>query len=151
MHMLSPNFKLFTFHNKFHSQSQLEVLCEDICHWILKYPTQKTNLPVVHWATNRIIKSKPVTAPMARPLLVGRRFAAALLPRLFGTNPRSHHKGATGRVRTGNQRLPILCLILDNFTLNHLIPKKAKPGSKHLCVKISSSSDYTDIFINIVD
>ena len=39
----------------------------------------------------------------------GRRFAAALLPRLFGTNPRSHHKGATGRVRTGNQRLPVLC------------------------------------------
>ena len=37
------------------------------------------------------------------------RFAAALLPRLFGTNPRSHHKGATGRVRTGNQLLPVLC------------------------------------------
>ena len=33
---------------------------------------------------------------------IGRRFAAALLPRLFGKNPRSHHKGATGRVRTGN-------------------------------------------------
>ena len=29
---------------------------------------------------------------------IGRRFAAALLPRLFGTNPRSHHKGATDRV-----------------------------------------------------
>ena len=40
---------------------------------------------------------------------LGRRFAAALLPRLFGTNPRSHHKGATGRVRTGDQRLPVLC------------------------------------------
>ena len=39
----------------------------------------------------------------------GRRFAAALLPRLFGTNPRSHHKGTTGRVRTGDQRLPVLC------------------------------------------
>ena len=39
----------------------------------------------------------------------GRRFAAALIPRLFGTNPRSHHKGATGRVRTGDQRLPVLC------------------------------------------
>ena len=39
----------------------------------------------------------------------GRRFAAALLPRLFWTNPRSHHKGATSRVRTGNQRLPVLC------------------------------------------
>ena len=31
--------------------------------------------------------------------ILGRRFAAALLPRLFGKNPRSHHKGATGRVR----------------------------------------------------
>ena len=41
--------------------------------------------------------------------LLGRRFAAALLPRLFGINPRSHHKGATGRVRTGNQRLLVLC------------------------------------------
>ena len=38
-------------------------------------------------------------------ILVGRRFAAALVPRLFGKNPRSHHKGATGRVRTGDQRL----------------------------------------------
>ena len=43
------------------------------------------------------------------PLFLRRRFAAALIPRLFGTNPRSHHKGATGRVRTGDQRLPVLC------------------------------------------
>ena len=41
--------------------------------------------------------------------MLGRRFAAALIPRLFGKNPRSHHKGPTGRVRTGNQRLPALC------------------------------------------
>ena len=46
---------------------------------------------------------------LSRASTAGRRFAAALLPRLFGTNPRSHHKGATGRVRTGNQRLPVLC------------------------------------------
>ena len=44
-----------------------------------------------------------------RQVALGRRFAAALLPRLFGTNPRSHHKGTTGRVRTGDQRLPVLC------------------------------------------
>ena len=31
--------------------------------------------------------------------VLARRFAAALLPRLFGTNRRPHHKGATGRVR----------------------------------------------------
>ena len=36
----------------------------------------------------------------------GRGFAAALLPRLFEKNPRSHHKGAACRVRTGDQRLP---------------------------------------------
>ena len=24
-------------------------------------------------------------------------------------NPRSHHKGATGRVRTGDRRHPVLC------------------------------------------
>ena len=40
---------------------------------------------------------------------VRRDTAAALLPRLFWKNPRSHHKGATGRVRTGDQRLPVLC------------------------------------------
>ena len=40
-------------------------------------------------------------------LSLGLRFAAALLPRLFGTNPRSHHKGATGRVLTGDQ-LPLM-------------------------------------------
>ena len=41
--------------------------------------------------------------------IIGRRLAAALLPRLFRKNLRSHHKGATGRVRTGDQRLPVLC------------------------------------------
>ena len=44
-----------------------------------------------------------------RQKLLGRSFATALLPRLFETNPRSHHKGATDRVRTGDQRLPVLC------------------------------------------
>ena len=41
--------------------------------------------------------------------MLGQRFSAALLPQLFGTNPRSHHKGATGRVWTGDQLLPVLC------------------------------------------
>ena len=39
---------------------------------------------------------------------IGQKFAAALLPRLFRMNPRPHHKGTTGRVRTGDQRLPVL-------------------------------------------
>ena len=42
------------------------------------------------------LKESVVTEWIPR-LSLGRRFAAALLPRLFGTNPRSHHKGATGR------------------------------------------------------
>ena len=48
---------------------------------------------------------------LADLVCIGYGFAAALLvlPRLFGTNPRSHHKGATGRVRTGNQLHPVLC------------------------------------------
>ena len=67
---------------------------------------------------------------------IGRRFAAALLPRLFGKNPRSHHKGATGRVRTGDQRLPVLChcqLGQDNI-INILIimaMSEAAPGQGH--------------------
>ena len=40
---------------------------------------------------------------------IGQRFATALLPRLFGKTPMSHHKGATGRVRIGIQQLPVLC------------------------------------------
>ena len=69
---------------------------------------------------------------------VGRRFAAALLPRLFGTNPRSHHKGATGRVRTGDQQLPVLC----HCQLGQDIPTQARcqisntqPELLHLIIK----------------
>ena len=40
--------------------------------------------------------------PISIPRSLGRGLAAALLPRLFGTKPRLHHKGATGRVRTGD-------------------------------------------------
>ena len=51
------------------------------------------------------------SAGKKRKQALGLRFAAALLPRLFGKNPRSHHKGATGRVtvRTVDQLLPVLC------------------------------------------
>ena len=38
-----------------------------------------------------------------------RRFATALLPRLFDKRPIAHHKGATSWVRTGYQRYPALC------------------------------------------
>ena len=44
----------------------------------------------------RASKTVPESQPASK--CPGRRFATALLPLLFGTNPRSHHKGATGRV-----------------------------------------------------
>ena len=53
---------------------------------------------------------------------VGRRFAAALLPRLFGKNPRSHCKGAKGRDQTGDQPLPILCHCQQGWPL--VVPSK---------------------------
>ena len=61
-------------------------------------------------SADRQLKARPdAEHRLEFKLEIGRRFAAALLPRLFGKNPRSHHKGATDRVRTGDQRLPILC------------------------------------------
>ena len=36
----------------------------------------------------------------------GRGSLQLFLPLLFGKNPRLHHKGSTGRVLTGDQRLP---------------------------------------------
>ena len=40
---------------------------------------------------------------------VGQRFATASLPLLLWKYCRSHHKGTTCRVRTGDQLLPVLC------------------------------------------
>ena len=78
-----------------------------------------------------------------RGIHLGRRFAAALLPRLFGTNPRSHHKGATGRVRTGDQRLPALCHCqlgqdIPNITRlsNRPLAQEVPTGVEHLYFKI---------------
>ena len=53
----------------------------------------------------------------------GRGFAAALSPRLLETNPRLHHKGATARVWTGNQQLPVLfhCQLGKDIRLINLI------------------------------
>ena len=43
--------------------------------------------------TNLISTFKIWKIPCCTAITLGRRFAAALLPRLFGTNPMSHHKG----------------------------------------------------------
>ena len=61
------------------------------------------------WTRRAMNHRLPVTSTGCRFKPIGRRFAAALLPRLFRKNPRSHHKGATGRVQTGDQLLPFLC------------------------------------------
>ena len=68
---------------------------------------------------------------------VGRRFAAALLPRLFGKNPRSHHKCATGRVRTGDQRLPVVCTLIVSVSVYRpsvaIYPNLAGFAEKRFC------------------
>ena len=73
----------------------------------------RRNKPSVHLATDcmelRAIFQPGTWESMGCCHLLGRRFAAALLPRLFGNYRRPHHRGATGRVRTRDQRLPILC------------------------------------------
>ena len=74
---------------------------------------------------------------------LGRRFAAALLPRLFGTNPRSHHKGATGRVRTGDQLLPVLC----HCQLGQDIPKNHTLSKSHLTGRLRWSHGWTALAI----
>ena len=67
------------------------------------------------WVTGirswELLRSESASADCCWGEFLGQRFAAALLPRLLGKNPRaeSHHKGATGRVRTGVQLLPVLC------------------------------------------
>ena len=60
------------------------------------------SLVIGHWSLCIVTFSIVIVA-------IGRRFSTALLPRLFWTNPRSHNKGATCRVRTGDQLLPVLC------------------------------------------
>ena len=47
--------------------------------------------------------------------ILGRSFTAALLPQMFWKNPRSHHKGATGRVRMGDQLLSVLSCAIANL------------------------------------
>ena len=58
----------------------------------------RAECPSRHGCCHAIILFYPLTDisydRYGRGILLGRRFAAALLPRLFGTNPRSHHKGA---------------------------------------------------------
>ena len=66
---------------------------------------------------------------------VGWRLAAALLPQLFGKNSTSHHKGATGRVWTGDQLLPVLC---------HCQLGQDIPSSTWIHIIISYMNSYND-------
>ena len=74
------------------------------------------------WAGRSGSEARGSGSRITRRALVGRRFAATLLPRLFGTrkNPRSHHTVATGRVRTGDQLLPFYAIAnLDKTVCCH--------------------------------
>ena len=53
---------------------------------------------------------------------LGRRFAAALLPRLFGTNPMSHHKGGFEPETNGFQFYAIANLDKTSLYYCHLEP-----------------------------
>ena len=58
------------------------------------------------------------------PEATARAVAAALLPRLFRTKPRSDHKGITGKVRTGDQLLSVWAALLPWLF-------RTKPRSHH--------------------
>ena len=53
-------------------------------------------------------------------IIIGRRFAAALLPRLFGTNPRSHHKGSS----VGFELEPTASTSMPLPTWTRLLPRR---------------------------
>ena len=57
---------------------------------------------------------------------LGRRFAAALIPRLFGKNPRSHHKDAKVFCKLQNN-LSILKNLKTNFSQQFLSYIKNHP------------------------
>ena len=63
--------------------------------WIFIFGLLKSNIRQVWQDTPEIL-----TANLSSKHILGWKFAAALLPLLFGKNSRSHHKGATGRVQT---------------------------------------------------
>ena len=78
---------------------------ESICHISLL----KNSLNSILWIQN--IEFSSISS---NEFMLGRRFAAALLPRLFGKNPRSHHKGATGRVRTGDHGFQLYAMLMKS-------------------------------------
>ena len=91
------------------------------------------------------------------PALIGRRFAAALLPQLFGTNPRSHHKGATSRVLSGFQLYAIANLITTpvwkqpfQATLQGRCQRaNTKGGKEGFKLAINSIQFYYDVFCQL--
>ena len=70
---------------------------------------EKLSVSATVFTTFWTIQGKPMAKHFEEHEVYRAEVRPALLPRLFGTNPRSHHKGATGRVRTGDQWLPVLC------------------------------------------
>ena len=72
----------FSYMNFYISWIHLWILVYQGSRWfILTFTPPPQHAPILH-----------------QPGAVWRRFAAALLPLLFGKNPRSHHKGATSSI-----------------------------------------------------
>ena len=61
---------------------------------------------------------------------------------LFGMNPRSHHKGATGRVWTGDQLLPILC----HCQLGQDINRSRMTSNREMGMQIGFTTTLTGFF-----
>ena len=81
-----------------------KVLCKNQTGCMLFWPWHHSGIYLGQIGRASVLPSRTWiwVSKLLQRVTIGRRFAAALLPRLFGKNPRSHHKGATGRVRTGN-------------------------------------------------
>ena len=69
--------------------------------------------------------------------LLGRRFAAALLPRLFGTNPMSHHKGGFEPETNGFQFYAIANL--DKTSLYIGVSEVSEPPKLNKVAQYNSS------------
>ena len=111
---IQPAYPCWHMHKKKHiiCQANDQMICKIVANW--QAHTCSIQCLQLHCNSDKSLSSRPqcMSSSQLDPILtaiLGWRFAAALLPQLFGTNPRSHHKGATSRVPAGDQQLPVLC------------------------------------------
>ena len=81
----------------------------------------------------------PASSTRHQSQALGRRFAAALLPRLFGTNPMSHHKGGFEPETNGFQFYAIANL--DKTSLIHTLHTFSLPPPHRRVVKPKVSGE----------